>query len=160
MRCVHIFVKVCRICSSELKEENLCVHSIYKGHKIFRNVCLSCKKNQDNEGHRKNRHRNIRKFMLRSTMNRAKKKSIEFNLTIDDIVVPENCPILGISLNVNDGFAKDNSPSIDRIDPSKGYVKGNCCVISYKANRMKQENTLEDLLKIINYIKNSQMDGV
>lgn len=98
--------------------------------------------------------------MLRSIHNRAKKKNIEFNLTIDDIVVPENCPILGIPLSVNDGFAKDNSPSIDRVDPNKGYVKGNCCVISCKANRMKQENTLEDLLKIIDYIKNSQMNGV
>lgn len=149
----------CSICSCEITENNLCIHSIYKGKIIYRNWCLACKRKNDNLLYIKRRKRDIRKFLLHSTKNRAKKKKLEFNLTIEDILIPKMCPVLGLPLVANDGYAKDDSPSIDRIDPNKGYVKGNCCVISHKANRMKQENTLEDLLKIIEYIRNSQMNG-
>ena len=44
-------------------------------------------------------------------------------------------------------------PSLDRLVPEKGYVKGNCFIISNKANRMKQDNTLEDFQRIVSYIQ-------
>jgi hypothetical protein len=50
-------------------------------------------------------------------------------------------------------YAHDNSPSIDRLIPSNGYVKNNCCIISNKVHRMKQENSIEDLEKILKYLK-------
>lgn len=84
---------------------------------------------------------------------RARQRGILFNLNIEDIVIPEVCPILGIKLEFGIGRVHDASPSVDRIVPSKGYTKGNCFIISSKANRMKQENTLEDFEKIMNYIK-------
>jgi hypothetical protein len=63
------------------------------------------------------------------------------------------CPILGLKLFSGNNMAQDCSPSLDRLVPNKGYVKGNCFIISNKANRMKQDNTLEDFMKIISYIK-------
>lgn len=87
------------------------------------------------------------------TKKRAKARGIVFDLDISDIVIPKVCPILGIGLSFGEGRVHDASPSLDRIVPSKGYVKGNCFIISSKANRMKQESTLEDLEKIIIYIK-------
>lgn len=50
------------------------------------------------------------------------------------------------------GGVKDNSPSLDKIVPSKGYVVGNIQVISYKANRLKGDCSLEDLLNFADWV--------
>lgn len=70
---------------------------------------------------------------------RAAASGLEFTLTFDDIVIPDYCPILGVYLNVNSGKsgAYTNSPSLDRIDNTKGYTKDNIQVISQLANAMK-----------------------
>lgn len=47
----------------------------------------------------------------------------------------------------------DNSPSIDRLVPHKGYVKGNVRVVSNRANRFKQDCTLEEMELIFKYMK-------
>lgn len=89
----------------------------------------------------------------REIKKRARQRKIPFDLEVSDIIIPKLCPILGIELSFGQGKVHNASPSVDRIIPSKGYVKGNCFIISSKANRMKQENTLEDFQKIITYIQ-------
>lgn len=85
-------------------------------------------------------------MMFFKAKQRAKKKNIEFSITIDDIVVPEKCPYLGTLLEWKLGVrAKKNSPSLDRIDNSKGYTKDNIEVISWQANTMKSNATREEL---------------
>lgn len=83
------------------------------------------------------------------TKSRAKKLNIEFNLTIEDIIIPNKCPILGIEIVPNSNGSKrgprPNSPSIDRIEPSKGYVKGNIRIISNRANTLKCDATISEL---------------
>lgn len=61
--------------------------------------------------------------------------------------------MFNIPLIQGDGIATDNSPSIDEIIPGKGYVRGNIMIISWKANRLKNNARLEDLEKIVNYIR-------
>lgn len=88
--------------------------------------------------------------MLTTAKARAKNKGIEFSITLSDIELPEYCPVLGIKLEVNRGKGhggKDNSYSLDRIDPTKGYIPGNVQVMSLKANSMKFSATPEELLK-------------
>lgn len=87
------------------------------------------------------------------TKKRAKKRNIIFDIEVSDIVIPKVCPILGIELVFGQGKAHEASPSLDRVIPEKGYVKGNCFIISLSANRKKQDNSLEDFEKIISYIK-------
>lgn len=91
--------------------------------------------------------------MLSRARQRAKKKGIPFDLDIDDIFIPENCPILGIPLRLNKGGRSgyfDDSPSLDRINPTYGYTKGNVRVISSRANRLKSDATIAEIEAVLN----------
>lgn len=92
---------------------------------------------------------------LGSARNRAKAQGVPFELTLDDLKIPTYCPVFNIPLNYGKGMGpQKDSPSLDRIDPSKGYIRGNVQIISNKANVMKQDATKEDLLKFANWIIN------
>lgn len=93
--------------------------------------------------------------LIRAAKQRAKKRGLEFNIDYEDVVVPKFCPILGIPLivGVGSGYGgNQNSPSLDRIDNSKGYIKGNVQVISHLANSMKSTADKETLIKFANWI--------
>lgn len=81
---------------------------------------------------------------------RAKRNKIEFNIEPDDIIVPKICPILGIPLYYSNKRTH-NTPSLDRIDNSKGYIKGNISVISWKANRIKNNLSIEQIHNLYRY---------
>jgi len=80
---------------------------------------------------------------------------LPFNLTIEDVAIPKYCPVLGIELRVNHdgGQANDNSPSLDRVNPELGYVKGNVNIISKRANTIKSFGTIEEHKKVIDYME-------
>jgi hypothetical protein len=99
------------------------------------------------------RRKDPRKAMLELARHRAKRDILPINIGVEDIVIPEFCPILGIPLKVNDGLRKDNSPTLDKLIPALGYVKGNVYVISHRANRIKGDASIEELSAIVRYIK-------
>lgn len=85
--------------------------------------------------------------LLIHAKNRAKKFGIPCNITADDIIIPSYCPILGMPLVIGQKIRRaKNSPSLDRINPKLGYVKGNIRVISMLANMMKSDATEDQLL--------------
>jgi hypothetical protein len=88
--------------------------------------------------------------LFRAAKARAKKFAVEFTISESDIVIPENCPVLGIPL---DWRNREYAASVDRIDISQGYVPGNVCVISGRANRLKSNATVNEIEAILNYMK-------
>ncbi len=93
--------------------------------------------------------------MLLKTYLKSHTLGYNFNITIEDIIIPEYCPYLNVKLSV-DPNDKDKPfyYSIDRIDNSKGYVKGNVQIISLKANMMKNKSTEQELITFaINNLK-------
>jgi len=86
------------------------------------------------------KHTNEYTLLKRAEIN-AKNRSLEFNLTIDDIIIPDKCPYFKIPFD-NSRF----SLSIDRIDSNKGYVKGNIQIISYLSNKMKNDVSIDELI--------------
>jgi len=136
------------------------------GHKGVRSVsggdCIECRKERrrssqwkarQDEYSKKWRSEHYEQSMLVSARARAKRKNIPFNITVEDIVIPEVCPILNLPLEIAVGGKKDNSPSLDRIDNNKGYVKGNVVVISDKANRLKGNLTLKEIFAFAEFYK-------
>ncbi len=77
----------------------------------------------------------------------AKKRKIPFLITIKDIHIPKFCPVLGIKLQFRKG-RHDNTPSLDRINNSKGYVPNNVEVISFRANRLKNDASVKEIEKL------------
>lgn len=89
--------------------------------------------------------------LLYGTRSRARRQGRECSITVDDFSIPAVCPVLGIPLKAggNMGRKAPNSPSLDRIDNSKGYVKGNVVVVSLRANMLKSDATLDELAKLL-----------
>lgn len=96
------------------------------------------------------------RFIWYAARRRSKLNSIPFELTKQDVKdlypVDGRCPVFGIELVTNSKVTKDNSPSLDRIIPEKGYVKGNVIIISHKANRIKNNATVEELKKLVCFL--------
>lgn len=93
---------------------------------------------------KESRGKNIEAYILRRARGTAIKRGHDFNIEKSDIIIPEYCPYLEMKITPTE-FNVDSCPSIDRIDSSKGYVKGNIQIISYKANKMKSNASEEEL---------------
>ena len=105
--------------------------------------------------------KNPLEFRLKRSLSLAKTRSkiynVSFDLTLDYLleIYPKDeiCPVLGLKFVWGTRKNKEFSPSIDRMIPEKGYVKGNVKFISYKANRIKSDSTIDVLEKILIYMK-------
>lgn len=100
------------------------------------------------------RARNLEKLLFYRAKASAKEHCVEFNLDPDDIKIPPICPILSIPLLKSlTGHSCANSPSVDRIIPSRGYVKGNVQIISHRANTIKSDATIEEIEIVAAYMR-------
>lgn len=109
-------------------------------------VCSVCRKPLS----KKNYNKQTGEYKLwHSAKSRAKLKGLAFDIEIADVIIPEYCPILGLKL---ERLGSGNAPSIDRINPELGYVKGNIWVISNKANMMKSNATKQELLAFAHWV--------
>lgn len=91
--------------------------------------------------------------LLVDARSRAKKRGLPFNIELSDVVIPPHCPALGIPLVRNTGGAgwRSGSPSLDRIIPELGYVKGNVIVVSWRTNQIKNNATVHELIRIAEF---------
>ena len=97
--------------------------------------------------------------MFAHAKDRAKKLNLPFNLELTDIAIPERCPVFPeMLLSVGVGGPQPNSPSLDRLVPSLGYIKGNIRVISDRANRIKRDATADELFRIAEWLRRELSD--
>ena len=144
----HISKTTCRKCGCQLVV-GLTQSQYYA--RINDGICQRCS-NARARGYA--RSRSISKSLRLSAQQRARRGSIPFTITVDDVVVPEKCPVLGVTLERGqDAVTNPNSPSLDRLSAPLGYVPGNIAVISHRANRMKNDATLEELELLVAWLK-------
>jgi hypothetical protein len=140
------------------RRSNPIVHPVkLRTHEKLKNdpVAFQIWRDGDLARRRKRHAKDPRPVMLRLAKCRAKKKGVAFDLDIDDIIIPDQCPVLRIKIEVGSGRLTDNSPTIDRINPKKGYVRGNVSVISWRANVLKKDATLAELKALVSYVENA-----
>ena len=119
-----------------------------------RNRAKDRNRDQNLAYHRARRRIDYRTPMLARIKSRAIQYGLPFDLTRDDIPLITHCPVFGFELKIGDGVVSPQSPSLDRIDPNLGYVKGNVIVISNKANLIKSSATPDEILKVGEFFKN------
>lgn len=107
--------------------------------------CRLCRRVERRAAHE----RDPRKAMLDSARRRAAKTGLKFALRLDDLVVPKRCPYLGLALRPNGKTgSRDSSPSLDRIDPRRGYEAGNVQITSLAFNRAKGSLAPDQLVRM------------
>lgn len=90
----------------------------------------------------------------------ARKQGIAFDIELADLLpAPDRCPIFGTLLAYGTRVRgqQQDSPSIDRIDPAQGYIKGNVWVISNRANTIKNDATLDELKTVVAALERAQL---
>lgn len=84
----------------------------------------------------------------------SKRPGLLFDLQHGDLEWPVVCPVLGIPLDyaASAGKRAENSASFDRLDSTVGYTKDNTRIISWRANRIKNDGTADEHRRIAEYI--------
>jgi hypothetical protein len=152
-----VFYKDCVVCKDTLPAKKFRLRTDNKNYQR-RPYCLPCEKVKVSTRYKENKQsvlaktqkyslNNYEEKILNQARQTAKTKNLEFNLTIHDIQIPTHCKYLGIELTkiLGGGLVWSNC-SIDRIDSTKGYIKGNVEIISRKANSMKNMATKQELI--------------
>lgn len=102
-------------------------------------------RDRHNEMRRAWRDRNILRALLNEARYRAKVRGVKFTITLGDIPpMGTHCPLLGHPFPPPAVRGTPYSPSLDRIDPSLGYVPGNVWIVGYRANLVKNDGTAEE----------------
>ena len=127
--------RLCMTCKVMQPISEFHKHKLCKGG--HNSVCKTCRKLLSSQQY-KNSSKNYRLWY--AAKSRATLKGREFSIELLDIEIPTVCPVLGIPMK---------SPSIDRIDSSKGYVKGNIRVISRRANTLKNNATVNEMRLVL-----------
>jgi hypothetical protein len=144
-------LRKCVKCGVEKQEECFYIEAI----NYIRTDCKECIKNIKKQ-YRKTKKHDI-DGICRSMLRGAKKRSYKKNLPQPDFdwkflkeIYPKDnkCPILDLELKPSDSIISPNSPTLDRIDPSRPYTKDNVVIICNRANRLKSNASFEELKKL------------
>lgn len=127
----------CKLCRHESSKRYYKTERGKEQHRVYESIRREC---------------NHRKMIFDLAKQRAKKKNIEFTITLDDIIIPDVCPVFGIKFDLSNNKLSNNSPTLDRVNNKIGYTKENIRVISWRANRLKSDGTIIEIEKIIAYM--------
>ncbi|MGA0070404.1 MAG: hypothetical protein ACO3HP_03775 [Candidatus Nanopelagicaceae bacterium] len=132
----------------------------------FQSACKICRSQHEhkysNSGRRvelqraNSMHHQLR-AMLNNARRRAKEKGLPFDLDMEYLrsIAPTLCPYSQVPLRWElqtgigtHGKPFPNSPSLDKLIPSRGYVRGNVAIVSHRANSIKRDATEQELIEL------------
>ena len=167
------FTKCCNICKQYLPLDMFSTNNAVKKDKLSL-YCRVCDKKKQEARRRASSSKQLeysRKYqakrrqdntyrlqmLLNASKQRAQLKGIEHTLTLEQLIsiYPKDnkCPGFGTELKFGNAGFRDHSPSIDKIDHTKGYTLDNVQILSWRANRLKVDATVQELELLLNYMK-------
>ena len=146
--------KICEECNQSLNLNKFSLIEKWNPNSDTKNTCKKCSiKIRQTEKLNRDWKVDAARLLYKNIKSRCKRIGKEFSIELEDITIPEKCPVFGFDLKREDKQTWMCAPSVDRIDNSKGYIKGNVTVVSRRANILKKDATLEELEQLFNYYK-------
>ena len=113
-------------------------------------VSCGCMQYKNHPGRTHGQTGTIEHQVLLSAKSTAKKRGLEFDLTLETLPpIPSECPVLGTLLFKAFHSDPKNKPSLDRIDPKLGYIPGNVRWISWRANNLRSNGTAKEFAALL-----------
>ena len=93
-------------------------------------------------------------WLIQRAKTRSRREGLPFDedLAADDVGVPQTCPLLGNPLDYSAPVSLHrpyNLPTLDRVVPELGYVRGNVWIVSWRANKLKSNGTLDEFKRMV-----------
>jgi hypothetical protein len=148
----------CSMCHEKLPKKSF-ARSGRDGHQSSCKNCLKKYKIEYRKKLKKDPKARILHNMMKNSRSRAKKLNLPFDLSKKFLnsIFQTYCPVFGIPFYMEPQEQGDPAnpftPSIDRVDNNKGYIRTNVRIICFRANRLKSNATVEELENVIAYIK-------
>ena len=142
---------IARECSRCGVKKDITEFSPHSGSRGFGGKRSHCKKCNNSYCAKYSDSRSNEYHLWKHAKYRAEKKGLEFSLILEDLKIPEHCPVLGIPLSKGEGTVHDGSPTIDRVDNTKGYTPDNTEIISYRANSLKGSASPKEIKMLFEY---------
>lgn len=170
------FTKQCNICKQFLPLDMFSTNNAIKKDRLSL-YCKPCDKQKQESKRRKQPEKQLEygrryqakrredfeyrlQMLLNASKQRARANDIEHTLTLTDIkeLYPADgkCPVFGTTLQFNKAGFRDSSPSLDKIDPNKGYTKDNVQVLSWRANKLKSDASIQELELLLSFMKQGE----
>lgn len=154
-----IACKQCTVCRRFLPKTTDFFSRDWRWANTLRSVCKKCRSKQNRDWRESKRGaEDVQRWIksrTRGARYRARQKGLDFDIDLNMIELPRFCPVLGLKLSyaIHTGKKEPspNAASLDRIDSSKGYTNDNIQVISARANLLKNDASLEEMIKIFDY---------
>jgi hypothetical protein len=109
--------------------------------------------------YKRDRDRDPKISMLSRAKVRAARKGLPFTITLADIeaVWPQNgkCPVLNLAFMRGAASPAMASPSLERLDPQRGYEPDNIAIISFRANQLRNSATVAELEAVLTWMRNN-----
>ena len=146
--------KICEECNQSLNLNKFSLIEKWNPNSDTKNTCKKCSiKIRQTEKLNRDWKVDAARLLYKNIKSRCKRIGKEFSIELEDITIPEKCPVFGFDLKREDRQTWMCAPSVDRIDSSKGYIKGNVTVVSRRANILKRDATIGELEQLFNYYK-------
>ena len=146
--------KICKECNQSLNLNKFSLIEKWNVNSGTRDICKKCSiRIRQTEKLNRDWKVDAAKLLYKNIKSRCKRIEREFSIELEDIIIPEKCPVFGFELKREDKQTWMCAPSVDRIDSSKGYIKGNITVVSRRANIIKRDATVDELEQLLNYYK-------
>lgn len=124
----------------------------------------TCKKCSSAIAERKRRdslwNKDIVSYLLSQARQRCSRNGTNFSIKKEDVYMPNICPVFKVDMPTEFRSGKTRNqmrnnfgPSLDRIDNTKGYTPDNIVVMSYRANMLKSDATLKELVMLGEWAK-------
>ncbi len=127
-----------------------------------RTTCKDCKRRIGRESYARNREAAFFRHKASAAKSRSSTKKLPFDLDVAHLesIWTGKCPVFGIALVHTTDRADECAPELDRIIPSKGYIRGNVAWLSRRANRLKNDVTAKELKQLIVWLESVSNEGI